>query len=82
MVFMKENKNKKLSLHVVGEGIVFMPIDEFPNCLNYIKKIAVWWGIKINDFVGKSKERKQIWTKKNYFLFIGIISRPVIEEMV
>ena len=36
----------------------------------------------MNDLVGKGKGGKQIWIKKEYAMFIGIISRPKIKRMV
>ena len=36
----------------------------------------------MNDFVGKSEGEKQIWTKKKYAVFTGIISRPGTERTV
>lgn len=34
MVLIEKNKNKKLGLRKIGEGITFMPLDEFLNCLS------------------------------------------------
>ena len=36
----------------------------------------------MNDLIGKSKDGKQIWTKKKYVVFIGIISRPETKRIV
>lgn len=36
----------------------------------------------MNDLVGKSKRRKQIWTEKKYVIFIIIISRTEIGKTV
>ena len=59
-----------------------MPLDEFLNCLNCAEENTIWWSFRMNDLVGKSEGGKQIWTKKEYAIFIGIMSRPETERMV
>ena len=34
----------------------------------------------MNDLVGKSNGEKRIWTKKEYAVFTGIMSRPETEK--
>ena len=82
MVLMEENKSKKLSPQEVGKDITSMPLDEFLDCLNCAEEDAVWWSFKMNDFVGKGKGGKRIWTKKEYAVFTDIISRPETERIV
>ena len=36
----------------------------------------------MNDLIGKGEGGKQIWTKKEYAVFTGIMSRPETERTV
>lgn len=82
MVLMEENKSGKLGPREVGEGIASMPLDEFLDCLNCAEEDAVWWSFRMNDLVGKGEGGKRIWTKKEYAVFTGIMSRPETERTV
>lgn len=41
MVFIEENKSRKLGSQKVGESFVFMLFDKFLDCLNCIEKDAI-----------------------------------------
>ena len=59
-----------------------MPLDEFFDYLDCAEEDAVWQSFRMNDFVGKGKGGKQIWTKKEYAVFTGIMNRPETEKTV
>ena len=82
MVVMEENNSGKLGPWKVGKGIASMPLDEFLDCLNCAEEDAVWWSFRMNDLVGKGEGGKQIWTKKEYNMFTGIMSRLEREKTV
>ena len=82
IVFIEENKSKKLDPQEIKKGITFILFNKFFDFLNCAKKDVVWQSFKINNFVDKGQKEKQIWTKKEYAVFIGIISRPKIEKTV
>lgn len=78
IILIKKNKSENLGLKKVGKSIVFILLDKFFNYFNCIEEDIVWWSFRRNDFIDKSKEKKEIWTKKKYTLFIGIMIRSEI----
>ena len=52
MVFIEESKVWRLVPRKVDEGIAFMPLDEFFDCLGYVEEDAVWWLFEMKDLVG------------------------------
>ena len=56
IVPMKENNNRKFNLQKVKEGITYILLKKFFDCLNYAEKNVIWLSFRINNLVGKNKE--------------------------
>ena len=82
MVLTQKNKSGKLGHQEIGEGTALMLVDKSLNYFSCAKEDAVWWSFKIIDFIGKALRKKQIWIKKKYTLFTGIMRRSKKEKTV
>lgn len=63
MILIEEIKTIQLISRKIGEKISFIPVKEFLNSLNYIKKDTIWWLFEIKDLVAKISGDTYIWTK-------------------
>lgn len=79
---MEVDKDRQLRSYQVGKSIAFMLYNKFFNCLGCIKEDAVWCLFNMKDFVYKGAGGLRIWTKKEYAMFTGIISKPDIKRIV